>query len=116
MDHRPRAAEPLLREVTGRVLRRHRHDAGERLVETAERAGVSSQYLSEIERGRKDASSELLAAVAGALGLTLFDLTREVAVELSRRTAVPVLRATTVPVPAAVAPMRTHRGPVALAA
>ncbi|MDL9948231.1 helix-turn-helix transcriptional regulator [Gordonia sp. ABSL11-1] len=113
MDHRP---EPLLREVTGRVLRRHRHDRGERLVETAERAGVSSQYLSEIERGRKDASSELLAAVAGALGLTLFDLTREVTVELSRRAAVPVLRATTVPVPAAVIPMRTYRGPLALAA
>jgi len=77
--------EPLWREITGRVLRRRRHDRGERLVETAERAGVSSQYLSELERGRKDASSELLAAVAGALDLTLLDLTHEVAAELARR-------------------------------
>ena len=66
----PNHPEPLWREVTGRVLRRYRHDRGERLVETAQRAGVSTQYLSELERGRKDASSEILAAVAGALGLT----------------------------------------------
>ncbi|WAC54687.1 helix-turn-helix domain-containing protein [Gordonia sp. SL306] len=115
MDAGLQTAEPLWREVTGRVIRRHRHDRGERLVETARRAGVSSQYLSEIERGRKDASSELLAAVAGALGLTLLDLTREVAVELSRRTAVPVLRAVTAPAPA-VAPMSAFGGPLALAA
>ncbi|GAB25563.1 putative Xre family DNA binding protein [Gordonia polyisoprenivorans NBRC 16320 = JCM 10675] len=83
--------EPLLREVTGKVLRRHRHDRAERLVETAGRAGVSSQYLSELERGRKDASSELLGAVAGALGLSLLDLTREVAAELARSMSVPVL-------------------------
>ncbi|MYR06292.1 helix-turn-helix domain-containing protein [Gordonia sp. SID5947] len=115
MDTRLQPAEPLWREVTGRVLRRHRHDRGERLVETAQRAGVSSQYLSEIERGRKDASSELLAAVAGALGLTLLDLTREASIELSRTTATPVLRAVTVRSPA-MAPVRTFRGPVALAA
>ncbi|MBD1321056.1 helix-turn-helix domain-containing protein [Gordonia hankookensis] len=115
MDAGLQRAEPLWREVTGRVIRRHRHDRGERLVETARRAGVSSQYLSEIERGRKDASSELLAAVAGALGLTLLDLTREVTVELSRRTAVPVLRAVTAQAPA-VAPMGAIRGPLALAA
>ncbi|AZG44994.1 helix-turn-helix domain-containing protein [Gordonia insulae] len=120
MDARLHAAEPLWREVTGRVIRRHRHDRGERLVETAERAGVSSQYLSEIERGRKDASSELLAAVAGALGLTLLDLTREVSFELSRMTAVPVLRSAHVAVPSvavpSVAPMNRSRGPIALAA
>ncbi|MGC4962283.1 helix-turn-helix domain-containing protein [Gordonia sp. DT218] len=115
MDAGPQTAEPLWREVTGRVIRRHRHDRGERLVETARRAGVSSQYLSEIERGRKDASSELLAAVAGALGLSLLDLTREVTIELSRMTAVPVLRAVSVPA-SATAPMRTLRRPIALAA
>ncbi|MDY6810148.1 MAG: helix-turn-helix transcriptional regulator [Actinomycetota bacterium] len=126
MDHRPRRSEPtepepLWREVTGRVLRRARHDRGERLVETAARAGVSSQYLSELERGRKDASSELLVAVAGALDLTLFDLTRAVATELARASEpapVPVLRAVTggprvVPVPE---PVRDARGPMALAA
>ncbi|GAB93683.1 helix-turn-helix domain-containing protein [Gordonia rhizosphera] len=111
----PRDAEPLLREVTGRVLRRHRHERGERLVETARRAGVSSQYLSEMERGRKDASSELLAAVAGALGLTLFDLTREVGGELARATLVSVPRMSGPPT-SVVVPMRGLRGPVALAA
>ncbi|MFW0784438.1 helix-turn-helix transcriptional regulator [Gordonia sp. CPCC 206044] len=107
--------EPLWREVIGRILRRHRHERAERLVETAERAGVSSQYLSELERGRKDASSELLAAVAGALDLSLLDLTREAARELSRMAPVPVLTATTA-APPAVVPMRGLRGPVALAA
>ena len=41
----------------------------------AARAGVSPQYLSELERGRKDPSSEMLAAVAGALGCRVLDLT-----------------------------------------
>lgn len=69
------APEPLWREVLGprlRVLRRRR---GETLTETADRAGISPQYLSEVERGLKDPSSEVLAAVAGALGVTLIDLT-----------------------------------------
>lgn len=77
-----RGIEPLWREATGRVLRRHRHEREERLADVAERAGVSTQYLSEIERGQKDASSEVLAAVAGGLGLTLLDLTTEVASDL----------------------------------
>ncbi len=112
-DNQP---EPLWREVTGRILRRYRHDRGERLVETAQRAGVSTQYLSELERGRKDASSEILAAVAGALGLTLVDLVREVAVDLVRQARpVPVLRS--VPGgPAAVPAAPIRRGPYALAA
>ena len=45
------------------------------LTEVAGRAGVSPQYLSEIERGKKDPSSEMLAAVAGALGRRVLDLT-----------------------------------------
>lgn len=106
--------EPLLREVTGRVLRRRRHERGERLVETAGRAGVSTQYLSELERGRKDASSELLAAVAGALDLSLLELTHEVGRELSQRSVASVR---SLPVRSAYArtPGR-FRGPVALAA
>lgn len=43
----------------------------ERLSDVARRAGISPQYLSEIERGVKDPSSESLAAVAGALGTTV---------------------------------------------
>ena len=43
-------------------------------MDVAKRAGVSPQYLSEVERGCKDASSEVLAAVAGALDLTVLQL------------------------------------------
>jgi DNA-binding XRE family transcriptional regulator len=68
------SSEPLWRELIGDELRRTRQDRGERLVDVAERAGVSTQYLSEVERGLKDASSEMLAAVAGALDLTVRDL------------------------------------------
>ncbi|WP_084681582.1 helix-turn-helix domain-containing protein [Actinomycetospora chiangmaiensis] len=68
------APEPLWREVVGRRIRAVRRDRGERLTDTAERAGMSPQYLSEIERGRKDSSSEILAAVAGALEVPLRDL------------------------------------------
>ena len=71
------AAEPLLRELTGEVLRDARRTAGQRLVDVARRAGVSPQYLSEIERGLKDPSSEMLAAVAAALGLSLEELLGE---------------------------------------
>ena len=71
--------EPLWREVVGRVLRGRRAERGETLIETSRRAGVSPQYLSEMERGLKEPSSEMLAAVSGALELTLLDLATEVA-------------------------------------
>lgn len=82
-----RAPEPLWRDVMGEQLRRIRHDRGERLADTAGRAGVSPQYLSEMERGRKEPSSEMIAAVAGALEVTLIDLTAAVVDELRARTA-----------------------------
>lgn len=82
-----RDPEPLWRELVGDQLRRRRHARGETLTETAERAGVSPQYLSEIERGLKDPSSEMIAAVAGALETTLIELASDVADEL--RQAVP---------------------------
>lgn len=72
-------AEPLWRAVVGEQLRAARADRGERIADVAERAGMSPQYLSEIERGRKDPSSEMLAAVAGALGLTVHELVSRVA-------------------------------------
>lgn len=78
-DRTPGEPERLWRTVVGELLRDTRTDRGETLVETARRAGVSPQYLSEMERGRKEASSEMLAAVSGALGLTLLDLTLGVA-------------------------------------
>ncbi|GAA4668361.1 helix-turn-helix domain-containing protein [Frondihabitans cladoniiphilus] len=77
--------EPLLREVLGRRLREMRLDRGERLVQTASRAGISPQYLSEIERGLKEPSSEMIAAVTGALGIGLLDLTAAAVAELRRR-------------------------------
>jgi transcriptional regulator with XRE-family HTH domain len=79
---RPTAVEPLWRHMLGDRLRTLRHERGETLGETAARAGVSPQYLSEMERGAKDPSSEMIAAVAGALECTLLDLTLEVAESL----------------------------------
>lgn len=74
--HTPPALEPLWREALGEQLRLERRQRGERIADVADRAGVSPQYLSELERGRKDPSSEILSAVSGALGLSLLDLTR----------------------------------------
>jgi transcriptional regulator with XRE-family HTH domain len=77
--------EPLWREVLGRRLRALRQDRDEKLSETAGRAGISPQYLSEIERGRKEPSSEMIAALAGALDTTLITLTEQVAGDLRRQ-------------------------------
>ena len=77
--------EPLWREVLGRRLRVLRQEQQETLAETAARAGISPQYLSEIERGRKEPSSEMIAALAGALDTTLIDLTEQVAGDLRRQ-------------------------------
>jgi len=79
--------EPLWREVLGRRLRALRRDRDETLSETAGRAGISPQYLSEIERGRKEPSSEMIAALAGALDTTLITLTEQVAGDLRRQQA-----------------------------
>lgn len=72
----PLPGEPLWREVVGRRLRALRRARGERLADTAARASMSPQYLSELERGRKDPSSEILAAAAGALGVPLREIVR----------------------------------------
>ncbi len=83
----PRAQEPLWREVLGQRLRALRQDQDQTLSETAGRAGISPQYLSEIERGRKEPSSEMIAALAGALGTSLTGLTEQVATDLRRQQA-----------------------------
>ena len=80
-----RLHEPLWREVLGQQLRALRLDQRETLSQTASRAGISPQYLSEVERGRKEPSSEMIAALAGALGTTLIGLTEQVAGELRRQ-------------------------------
>ena len=81
-----RAPEPLWRELLGASLRARRLAAGRTLVETAARAGLSPQYLSEIERGLKEPSSEMISAVAGALDSSLVDLTSSVSEQLRRST------------------------------
>ncbi|MFE7059987.1 helix-turn-helix domain-containing protein [Streptomyces californicus] len=66
--------EPLWRDLVGEVLRRERTAQGRTLKEMSEASRISLAYLSEVERGRKEASSEVLAAAARALGLTLADV------------------------------------------
>jgi transcriptional regulator with XRE-family HTH domain len=99
-DHAPRREpegpsepEPLWREALGARLREARREQGATLARIAARAGVSPQYLSEMERGVKEPSSEMIAAVAGALGTSLPDLVGDVARSLSRhRPATPASR------------------------
>ncbi|MFI2079510.1 helix-turn-helix domain-containing protein [Streptomyces rubiginosohelvolus] len=66
--------EPLWRDLVGEVLRRERRAQGRTLKDVSEASRISMAYLSEVERGRKEASSEVLAAAAQALGLTLADV------------------------------------------
>ena len=69
---------PLWRELLGNEIRRSRMDNGDRLSDLAQRSGISPQYLSEIERGLKDPSSEMVDAIAGALGMSTLDLAKSV--------------------------------------
>ncbi|MFF4522872.1 helix-turn-helix domain-containing protein [Streptomyces bluensis] len=87
------AREPLWRDLVGDVLRRERLAQERTLKDVAEAARISMPYLSELERGRKEASSEVLAAAAHALGLGLGDLLSLAHGELTRRTR--TTRATT---------------------
>ncbi|MBX9245890.1 helix-turn-helix domain-containing protein [Actinotalea ferrariae] len=74
---RPARPEPLFRHLVGHILRAHREAQGRTLRDVARDARVSVAYLSEIERGRKEASSEVLMAVCRALGMGLVDLLGE---------------------------------------
>lgn len=74
---------PLLRTMMGGVLRRIRLEQGRTLADVARAARVSMPYLSELERGRKEASSEILAAICAALRIDLSDLLAEVGRELA---------------------------------
>ncbi|GAA0918849.1 helix-turn-helix transcriptional regulator [Streptomyces thermoalcalitolerans] len=78
--------EPLWRDLVGDVLRRERLAQERTLQDVADAARISMPYLSEIERGRKEASSEVLAAAARALGLGLGDLLSRARDELARVT------------------------------
>ncbi|GAA4641832.1 helix-turn-helix domain-containing protein [Gordonia humi] len=73
----------LLREAIGDQLRRVRTDQGRTLREVSTDARVSLGYLSEVERGQKEASSELLASICVALEVEIADVLRDVAGAMS---------------------------------
>jgi transcriptional regulator with XRE-family HTH domain len=75
---------PVLREVVGETLRALRMRQRRTLREVSASARVSLGYLSEVERGQKEPSSELLAAICGALDVELSDLFAEVSQILRR--------------------------------
>ncbi len=96
-----RLPEPLLREALGLALRAFRADKGVTLRELAAIAHVSPGYLSELERGRKEVSSEMLAAVCHGLGTTV----AEVLIEAASNMVMPTMDeelATTAPAAAEV--------------
>ena len=72
----PETKPAPLRDVIGRVLRSHRQEQKRTLSDVAQEAAMSTQYLSEVERGRKEVSSELLATISGAVGLRMVELSR----------------------------------------
>src|SRR3954454_495030 len=83
----------LLRRLIGDVLRRHRLGQARTLRDVSAAAQVSLGYLSEVERGRKEPSSELLAAICDALHVSLADVLREVSEDLEtieRRAVTPI--------------------------
>jgi transcriptional regulator with XRE-family HTH domain len=73
----------LLRESVGHALRRARIEQARTLRDVARDARVSLGYLSEVERGQKEASSELLNSICDALGMTLGSLMRDVTLEIT---------------------------------
>jgi transcriptional regulator with XRE-family HTH domain len=73
----------LLRGLLGEALRRRRQEQGRTLREVSSQARVSLGYLSEVERGQKEASSELLASICAALGVRMSELMHEVGHELA---------------------------------
>jgi len=78
----------LLRHAVGQSLRAARTSQSRTLREVAREARVSLGYLSEVERGQKEASSELLNAICTALGLALSDVMVDVTNELKSRETV----------------------------
>jgi transcriptional regulator with XRE-family HTH domain len=78
----------LLREAIGAGLRRARTARRRTLRDVSRRARVSLGYLSEVERGRKEPSSELLAAICEALDVALPDLLTDAAQALAGEMAV----------------------------
>jgi transcriptional regulator with XRE-family HTH domain len=87
------AMPSLLREVIGDVLRRARTTQRRTLREVSDAARVSLGYLSEVERGRKEASSELLNAICDALDVPLSQLLVDAGEQLAGEDRLTVSRA-----------------------
>jgi transcriptional regulator with XRE-family HTH domain len=81
----------LLRRLLGDVLREHRREQGRTLREVSAAARVSLGYLSEVERGQKEASSELLGSICEALEVPLSEVLRDVSDNLALAEALPEL-------------------------
>lgn len=90
----------LLRHELGEVLRERRLAQGRTLREVSAAAAISLGYLSEVERGAKEASSELLAAICGAL-----DVPMSVVLDLVAE-RIAAVESLTAPVPLPVAAVR----------
>ena len=82
----------LMREILGESLRELRTTSSLTLREVSGRAQVSLGYLSEIERGQKEASSELLNAICRALGVPLSDVLRLVSERIDSRAGAQITR------------------------
>lgn len=95
----------LVRRLLGDVLRQERLRQGRTLRDISANARVSLGYLSEIERGQKEASSECLGAVCGALQVPLSAVLSDVSAELAREEAV-ASRVASLPAPSHVASVR----------
>jgi transcriptional regulator with XRE-family HTH domain len=110
----------LLRSALGESLRRLRLEQGRTLAEVALAARISMPYLSEVERGLKEVSSEVLAALCAALGIDLSDLLVAVAFHISASstatTVLPVRRMAAGQFDVAAPPARRAGDAYALAA
>ena len=87
----------LLRSLVGDALRQVRQRQRRTLRDVSAEARVSLGYLSEVERGQKEPSSELLASICSALGMPLSDLLEGAAAEAARREPPRAPISTTVP-------------------
>ena len=103
----------LFRRLLGDVLRDQRMQRGMTLREVSKEARVSLGYISEIERGQKEASSELLASLCTALEVPLSDVLREVSDAVAVEEA--AIGAVTLPAPIPVS-SRTRAGEVVASA
>ncbi|MEU7585050.1 helix-turn-helix transcriptional regulator [Micromonospora sp. NPDC049230] len=100
----------LLRRVIGDALRARRQGQQRTLREVSTAANVSLGYLSEIERGHKEPSSELLAAICDALGARLSELLREVSDTVALAEQMPGVLVSMQDEPAEAAAKSTGRG------